>query len=688
MNMRKFFLTSIFTLACFAGAWACGGEWPATHNWYMFSMYPHYGNTTPGAAQIEAFWRNYSGSNDEYFYFNGETMLEKAQQKGDTEMVGYLTLLNQYLEICRQLQDTWTYPTKEQLAQRRATLHDMVNRGKNYRGNRLQPQYMLLAMRANMLLGNYQDNADYWNQQACKMPESAYQTMMEGIYANALLHTGHRQESWDIYATLGDVESLRWSVRKFRNFAGIQSIYNEHPNAPTLRYLVQDFVNDLQETLDCGMQDSGETQFIEGGSVITIEQARQFIRLADDAARNSKVQTPCLWKAASGLVHHLLGEDSQALNDLDAAMRLKGTERMTDNARCIRMLVKAANYEQNKKFEKEFFNEMEWLDKKISEASDDDCYFANVKDRILHHELHNFFKKNGHTNLSNVLMASGEDITRYDEFYEALDTIAAQEVVDILHYIKKKPATRIEQLAISRVKADDNFFYDLIGTKFLSEGRFSEAIPWLEKVPLQFIKSQNISWYMANRDYTKPCWVKSLRTGWESNVETDGPNLGNITTNKKLDFCREMVQLLSQYTLQSGEQKRQTAHQLAIRYYQASHWGDCWFLGRYGTSVNPFYNVCDKTEQDFVAQAINYLEESKNSTNFATRQEAIYALAVIPVGEWASYDWSSQELKLNRGSRQYHAMVELDAFARQNTGSVAPFITKCDVLREFRKMNK
>ena len=214
--MKKFFLTNLLVLACSVGAWACGGEGVSTHNWYMFSMYPHYGNTTPGEKQIEAFWRKYSNDNDEYFYFNGQTMMELAQQKGDTEMEEYLKLLNQFHEICGQLQNTWSYPTKEQLAQRRATLQNMVNVGKSNTSNRMRPQYMLLAMRANMLLGNYQANAEYWDQQASKMPESVYRTMMQGIYANALLHTGHRQEAWDIYALLGDVESLPDSRGNFR----------------------------------------------------------------------------------------------------------------------------------------------------------------------------------------------------------------------------------------------------------------------------------------------------------------------------------------------------------------------------------------------------------------------------------------------------------------------------------------
>ena len=36
---------------------------------------------------------------------------------------------------------------------------------------------------------------------------------------------------------------------------------------------------------------------------------------------------------------------------------------------------------------------------------------------------------------------------------------------------------------------------------------------------------------------------------------------------------------------------------------------------------------------------------------------------------------------------QYNSIAELEAFARQNADRVAPYISKCDVIKEFRKMN-
>ena len=63
--------------------------------------------------------------------------------------------------------------------------------------------------------------------------------MMRNIYAGALFHTGHKKEAFDIYAEQGDQTSIRWAMRKYRNLAGIQTIFEENPNAPTLYYLVQ-----------------------------------------------------------------------------------------------------------------------------------------------------------------------------------------------------------------------------------------------------------------------------------------------------------------------------------------------------------------------------------------------------------------------------------------------------------------
>ena len=72
-----------------------------------------------------------------------------------------------------------------------------------------------------------------------------------------------------------------------------------------------------------------------------------------------------------------------------------------------------------------------------------------------------------------------------------------------------------------------------------------------------------------------------------NDAETDGPGKATPRENLKVKFCKDMLQLQSQYNLApGGEQRDIRAYELATRFYQASCYGDCWFLTHYAKSVN------------------------------------------------------------------------------------------------------
>ncbi len=53
----------------------------------------------------------------------------------------------------------------------------------------------------------------------------------------------------------------------------------------------------------------------------------------------------------------------------------------------------------------------------------------------------------------------------------------------------------------------------------------------------------------------------------------------HLKENPKWKFCQEMNQLIGQYNVtREGESRKKLAYELATRYYQASCYGDCWFL--------------------------------------------------------------------------------------------------------------
>ena len=363
---------------------------------------------------------------------------------------------------------------------------------------------------------------------------------------------------------------------------------------------------------------------------------------------------------------------------------------MKDNVRCIRLLASTGNPKLDKKYSSYVVNELQWLEGNLSK----DSYYAYAWDRIVHLGLSPCYEKAGNKNLSTALLGLNKR-SEYDNdpsswnnnysseyYYNALDKSTAEQTLSYFQYLSSSQKDVLEQYVIGKVNHDNDYFNDLIGTKYLAEGNFTEAAKYLEKVPLKFIENQNISWYMANRDYTKDPWLNDRENEGFSSGE-DGPGKGKITVNKKLAFCKEMQQLQAKHLL-TGDiaQKKQLAYDIAVRLFQASFKGDCWFLTHYGWSCADEQNPLEK---DFLQATVTYLNEAKTANNFDLKQKSLYALAYIPLDEWQEYSWEKGEFVTKKDSRQYQALKELSDFRRDNLSKVSSYISKCDVLVQFMK---
>jgi hypothetical protein len=90
-----------------------------------------------------------------------------------------------------------------------------------------------------------------------------------------------------------------------------------------------------------------------------------------------------------------------------------------------------------------------------------------------------------------------------------------------------------------------------------------------------------------------------------------------------------------------------------------------------------------------MAKAAQLLGVAKQSTNFLLKEKALYALAYLPDQPWLTEEWNENsgqyEKRLHRSSRQYRALSELLAFKKRNATRISPYVSRCDVLKEFQK---
>ena len=699
--MKRFLICSLIAALPIVDAAACVAEGP-THNRYMFSVYRH-NALTDGPAflyDIDRYWQTYTGNDGPsgvgFYKWNRDEIMSTARKKTDTAMIAYLTLFNRYFKTCEAYtEDAWNYPTKQEMAQRQKSFMEVLVATKAYRGTALRPQYVLLQMRANMMLGYNNANIALWNSTASRLAESPWRDAMRNIYARALLKSSQRTRACNIYAEQGDVQSIKTVMRNFRNLAGIRTLFAQNPNAPTLHFLVQDFVNNVQETLDqkaAGFDDAEWFKTIDAKQVYR-KEAMAFVQFAVDAAANANVKSPSLWLAAASMVDYLIGNNQRAIAEADKAVEADGTERMCDNARAIRLLVSTRTNKPTAEYTDYLLAEFRWLDAKINEergiSSEYENHYTDVKDRVVQKGLEPLFRNAGMDNTALALCAMMNAEGNYnnnvsygpwDEYFSKMDSLKADRLADYYQYLTTPHANAFETYCTQNTYHDADYFNDLIGTKLIAEGRFADAIPYLKKVGMSLLSTQMISIYSSQRHYDTPRWF-----GKQKVEEAYEPV--KVTRNAKLDFCMDMTDRLSRYSLaREGSDKQQMAYDLAVRYYQASCYGDCWYLTHY------YHSVMDSArswEKDFAAETVKYLNVAKHSDDVQLRYRSLYALAFMPVEPWATVEYDTSNgykeiLVVHPKSAQYMALSDLDMFAKAYPNAIDDYTRRCDVLREFR----
>ena len=103
-----------------------------------------------------------------------------------------------------------------------------------------------------------------------------------------------------------------------------------------------------------------------------------------------------------------------------------------------------------------------------------------------------------------------------------------------------------------------------------------------------------------------------------------------------------------------------------MRYAQACFTGDCWFLTHDGKSE---YDTVHVNEVDLRAKALTMLRKASQTTDFALKEKALFAMSYgyLYSDKWYENEWDSSVSKYvtkpMRLSAQYKAMAALRCLA-------------------------
>ena len=679
--MKRFIIINLLAILSLPML-ACWGGW--TTNYYLFSVYERKDFNDRIDEVTRNNWKTYLNmGEDEYFYFRADDIINAAQAKNDQLMVSYVENLQKYLDCGRteaRKQWEWDYPTKEEIDACNKNLQTVRTYAQGKLKTRLRSQHALLLMRCNMMLGEHQQNITFWEETASQYIETVYKDMMKNIYAGALYKTGQTDKAGELFAEMGDYASLMTIYYKKRSFAAIRQEYQKNPNAKILPFLLQDFVNNAQEADDAtnpNAEGTGGKLFIRDLTKDEVLQMRDF---CEQVIHEGKSETPILWKSAKAWLEYMFGDKQQALADITLATQMKGTERMQDDARILRFYINAALAPQTADFDNWVADELTWLSQKIN----DDYFFQNARDRIVHQTLNQRYTSDP---VKAVGLLNATDSYLYSGY---IDTMKVENLEKYYFFTLKSPKTPFEHYVKENMKQNIPYVLeDLIGTKYMRLCQWDKAILWLEHIPTSFYENRGYAIYAANRRYNIGPWI---RRQWLNTETLYGDHIWKLHFNPKLQFVRDVQKLEGELSVLSGEKLKEQYYELAVRYAQASYTGDCWWLMRNGKSVMDTVRV---NEVDLAAKAASYLQKAGDPKDFLLKEKVLFARAYIYMNPTPWYDevWNNETYEYdhvpNPESSQYKAFITFAAFAKQHASELSSYVTRCDeydlFLKEFAK---
>lgn len=670
--MKRFIIISLMALLALPAA-AC--MWVETHNKYLFHVYCADEFRDKVEKVCNDNWKAYLGEPAEAnFWFDAEKLIAAANAKNDALMASYVKYLDMYVDICNEVyRDRWEYPTSEDLNDRNRRIEDIRLYASSKLKTRLRSQHALLFMRCNMLLGRHAENITFWENTASGFIDTIYKEMMRNIYAGALTHDDRCDEAGVIFAEQGDWQSLMTTYFNQRSFEAIRDEYLRDANSPVLPFLLQDFVNNVQEAVH-NDANAGKL-FIRD---IQRSEAQQMIGLAQRAVANSAVQHPALWQAAKAWLEYMLDNHRQAATDIDAAVAMEGTDKEKENVRVLRFYIHSAIAPLDDELNTFIAQELQWMSKD-EEKMDDSSEFYYAVDRTMHQVLMPKYRAAGRMNQLLGLQAAVSD----GGYWTCLDTIPVNDVIAYREYLQQPATNTLDAYIKPRALVSAYNLEDLIGVKYMRERQWEQAIQWLQDIPVAYYADMGIAAYCVLRKWTVEPWITRQ---WCSDEQLYGDEKPTLTFNPRLAFARDMLKKEQGLQLLKGDARYQRCYDLAVRYAQADGTGDCWYLVNHSKTID-----YERKMEPFAIHAVELLQEAARSKQFNIRERALFALSYYYLNPepWYTTSWNSEIGKQERTPmpdvRQYRAFAALVDFERQHPDRTSDFVSRCDEYRQFIK---
>lgn len=598
--------------------------------------------------------------------------------KRDTTLLELLLVAKTTEYVRSQMSSPWFYSTMK--IQSRLTLEEIINKSLTTKNKRLRDRYLLQGMRALFTLKKYEDCVKLWDNEISKLPKhNIMRQLCEDYASGARWQINRSKKSLEYFAQIGDIGSLLYCVNRdgeqLSEIEALAFLCKYNPNFENIPHTLQAYVRKLEPIGENGHK------YI----YTETEDTKKLYILCLEMGANPIVKNQAMWYYTAAFLADLKGDTQNATNFIALAGKSKSSQYIDESIAVFKMYIDAKTNTYNKDYEHKLFKQIQWLDKKISNNITEDVqnntyneyklisgqsyyYWNDMLRRILIAEVcprmiksKNYVRalqlanmaSNRLLNLVNKSNSYKYDKNRFNtldysnHFFEMIDSIGVQNVQNYILAVNK-PSDDFDRYLNARGYTDKNYLYDIIGTQYLRNMQYPNAVKYLKMVNKSYDNHLNVSMKYD------PFAIKNVRK--------------KASKRFKYDFAKEMCEL--EKTMNSPTINPDSKAKAMFRFATGIHnsFNNCWELTQYYKGTYLWNQVIKKRRW----------ENDKHTIAAITKAKSLFTLATETAIDL--------EIKANIQYNLCNFKTVATKYSETDKGQLV--ISACDNLRDYHIENK
>lgn len=520
----------------------------------------------------------------------------------------------------------------------------------------IRNRYVLQVMRKYFYDDDFQKCVKIWKKYGQKIPKSELRTVCLNYYGGALLRLGRKSEAATVYASIG-----YFHTNLHYDPAVLRSTYHQNPNNKYFEFMLQQFVNFyfdhpkkskaeafnlladevvrdgksnnpalwksaqaaiayIDRNNDRALKLLKESKQLRGTPIV-----KENIRMMQLLFNSTRTDNDSLYEET--LYPDLKWLSDQIIKDIQKndtifwkydSYCLNGSS-LRDTSNIIlhrfKVLRRAVflgiipHFERTKQPYKvvsylNFFNEIFNFDKRVRA-------FSREGKLVEFYVKDNGFSYSGYKYPPIYCGKTSHDSEKiYDSLtyqlnfdyntslFEYLDTANVETLLQYVSFLRSGGKTTMERFILKNSYKDLNFFYEIIGTKYLRKEQYSTASSYFRKVSDNFRKTQNIYEYLdEKRNPFAEKWITNQTYKGKFQLSFN-PTEEYAKNPSKLTFCEIMMLLRKESELaKTAEERAYAAYAYALGLYQ-SNLGNAWALSRYSSHWDDTFKNLEDLSKD------------------------------------------------------------------------------------------